>query len=44
MKAFGKHILPDIHLDPIQRDLLILAASGFLLAAAIVGVLSFIFH
>jgi hypothetical protein len=44
MKAFGKHILPGIHMDPIHRDLLIVTTAGFVLAAAIVGVMSFIFH
>jgi hypothetical protein len=44
MKAFGKNIFPDIHINPIQRDLLLILTAGFLLAAAIVGVASFVFH
>jgi hypothetical protein len=42
MKAFGKHL--NIHMDPIHRDLLLITTIGFVLAAAIVGVMSFIFH
>lgn len=44
MKAFGKQIFPEIHVNPIQRDLVIVAVSGFAVAAAIIGVLSFVFH
>ncbi|HZY78105.1 MAG TPA: hypothetical protein VFE50_01185 [Cyclobacteriaceae bacterium] len=44
MKAFGKNIFPDIHIDPIQRDLLLILTTGFLVAASIVGVASFVFH
>ena len=44
MKAFGKHIFPGIHVDPIQRDLIIVMISGVAAAVAIIGVLSFIFH
>jgi hypothetical protein len=44
MKAFGKTIFPGIHVDPIQRDLFLVLAAGFLVAAAIVSVVSFVFH
>jgi len=44
MKAFGKNIFPDIHIDPIQRNLLLVLTTGFLLAGAIVVVASFVFH
>jgi hypothetical protein len=44
MKAFGKNILPDIHINPIQRDLLLILTTGFFVAWAIVGVASFLFH
>jgi hypothetical protein len=44
MKAFGKNIFTGIHIDPIQRDLFLILTAGFLLAAAIVSVVSFVFH
>jgi hypothetical protein len=44
MKAFGKNFLSDIHIDPIQRDLLLILAIGFFVAWGIIGVVSFIFH
>jgi len=44
MKAFGKIIIPEIHIDPIQRDLVLILAAGFFVAAAIVSVVSFVFH
>ena len=44
MKAFGKNIFPGINIDPMQRDLFLILTAGFLLAAAIVSVLSFLFH
>lgn len=44
MKAFGKIVFPDLHINPIQRDLLVILTAGFLVAAAIVSVVSFVFH
>jgi len=44
MKAFGKNILPDIQINPIQRDLLLILTTGFFVAWGIIGVMSFIFH
>lgn len=43
MKVFGK-FLPHVHVDPIQRDLLIVLGAAFLVALAFVGVASFFFH
>ena len=37
MKAFGKHIFPG-HMDPIQRDLLVVLTIGFVTAFALVSV------
>lgn len=39
MKTFSK-----IHINPIHRDLLLIATAGFFLAMAIVSVVSFVFH
>ncbi len=44
MKAFGKNILPDIHINPIQRDLLLILTIGFFVAWGIISAVSFIFH
>jgi hypothetical protein len=44
MKAFGKTIFPEIHVNPIQRDLLLILMAGFCVAVAIVSVVSFVFH
>jgi len=44
MKAFGKFNFPEIHVNPIQRDLLLILTAAFLVAAAIVSVVSFVFH
>jgi hypothetical protein len=44
MKAFGKVIFPEVHINPIQRDLLLVLAAGFFVAVAIVSVGSFVFH
>lgn len=44
MKAFGKNIFHGVHIDPIHRDLLLILTTGFFVAAAIVGVASFVFH
>jgi hypothetical protein len=38
MKAFGKSFFESIHIDPIQRDLLLVLTTGFFVAAAIVSV------
>jgi len=43
MKAFGKNIFPGIHIDPIQRDLFLILTAGFVLAVALVSVVSLIF-
>ena len=43
MKAFGKGIFPG-HIDPIQRDLLIVFMTGMLVAAALVSVGFVVFH
>ena len=43
MKGFVKHLFPG-HIDPIQRDLLVILSIGFVVAAAIVSVASFVFH
>lgn len=34
MKSFGKHFLPEIHLNPIGRDLVLVTTSGLLVAMA----------
>lgn len=34
MKSHSKHFLPEIHLNPISRDLVLVAASGLLIAMA----------
>ena len=36
MKTFAKNLIPDIHLhiSPISRDLLLIAAFGFMVATA----------
>jgi hypothetical protein len=44
MKAFGKTIFPEIHVNPIQRDLLLILMAGFCVAVTIVSVVSFVFH
>jgi hypothetical protein len=43
MKAFGKEIFPG-HLDPIQRDLLIVFMTGMVVAAALVSLGFVVFH
>lgn len=43
MKALGK-FLPHVHLDPIQRDLLVILGAAFLVAIAFIGAASFFFH
>lgn len=36
MKTFGKHLFPGVHIDPIQRDLLVIFTTGMLIAAALI--------
>lgn len=43
MKAFGREIFPG-HLDPIQRDLLIVLMVGFAIAIAFISVGFVMFH
>jgi hypothetical protein len=43
MKAFGKGMFPG-HIDPIQRDLLIVLAAGMLSATALISVGFVVFH
>jgi hypothetical protein len=35
MKTFGKNLLPEIHVNPINRDLIIVLFTGLLLALAV---------
>lgn len=43
MKAFGKGLFP-LHLDPIQRDLLLIFTVALGVAAAIVSIGFVLFH
>jgi hypothetical protein len=43
MKVLGK-VFPHVHLDPIQRDLLVVLGAGFLVAVAFIVAASFVFH
>jgi hypothetical protein len=38
MKPFGKNIFTDLHINPINRDLMLVMVSGLLVALAIVTV------
>jgi hypothetical protein len=42
MKVLGK--FPEIHINPIYRDLLLVMVAGFLIAMAIVTIGFMIFH
>ncbi|MFZ5971916.1 MAG: hypothetical protein ACOYXA_10020 [Bacteroidota bacterium] len=44
MKLVGKNLLPEIHFNPIYRDLLVVATMGLLVALALVSVAFMIFH
>ncbi len=35
MKTHSKHLLPEIHINPITRDIALVAVSGFLVATAL---------
>jgi hypothetical protein len=41
MKTFAKHLIPEIHLhiSPINRDLLLIAVFGIIIATAILTML-----
>lgn len=43
MKAFGKEIFNG-HIDPIQRDLFIVLATGLLVAGALISLGFVVFH
>jgi hypothetical protein len=43
MKAFRKEFFP-VHLDPIQRDLIIIMMVGLLVAATFISVGFAVFH
>ncbi|MEQ1588002.1 MAG: hypothetical protein ABL895_19120 [Cyclobacteriaceae bacterium] len=36
MKSIGRNLFPGFHLNPINRDLLIVISSGLLIAMAII--------
>lgn len=42
MKTFVKHFLPELHVNPIHRDLLLVVISGLLIALAIATVTTLI--
>ncbi|MCU0419943.1 MAG: hypothetical protein MUC38_09825 [Cyclobacteriaceae bacterium] len=35
MKITGKNLLPDLHIDPIRRDLIVVIATGLLIALGV---------
>ncbi len=35
MKLTGKNLLPDLHIDPIRRDLLVVILTGLLIALGV---------
>lgn len=43
MKTFGKNLLPEIHINPINRDLVLIISTGLLAALSLVtaGVMVF---
>ncbi|MGC4020538.1 MAG: hypothetical protein QM734_00635 [Cyclobacteriaceae bacterium] len=39
MKTQSRHLLPEIHVNPIYRDLVVVTVSGLLVATAILTML-----
>jgi hypothetical protein len=44
MKLVGKNLFPEIHFNPIYRDLLVVAGAGLLVAMALVTAAFMVLH
>lgn len=44
MKIVGKNLIPELHFNPIHRDLLAVMTAGLLVALALVSIGFMVFH
>jgi len=40
MKTFAKHFIPEMHISPLNRDLLFIAIFGLIVATAVLTMLA----